>query len=113
MAITIASRIVSGVVILDLSGRFAENEISLKELVDSLLNEGRKNFLLNLAGVPYVGTWGISQMISMWTSIRARGGTMGFVAPVKTVREVLQILKLDEIFKLYPNEAAALRDFIS
>ena len=110
MAITITSRIVSDVVILDLLGRFSAQENSLKELVNSLLDEDRKHFLLNLAGVPYIGTWGISQMISMWTSIRARGGTMGLVAPAKTVREVLQITKLDGVFTLYQDEAEALKD---
>ena len=108
MAITITPRIVSDVVILDMSGRFSANEISLKELVSTLLNDGRKHFLLNLAGVPYIGTWGISQMISIWTSIRGTGGTMGLVAPVKTVREVLQITRLDGVFTLYSNEQEAL-----
>ena len=108
MAITITPRIVSDVVILDMSGRFSANEISLKELVSTLLNDGRKHFLLNLAGVPYIGTWGISQMISIWTSIRGTGGTMGLVAPVKTVREVLQITRLDDVFTLYSNEQEAL-----
>lgn len=112
MAITITPRIISDVVILDMSGRFSANEISLKELINSLLNEGRKHFLLNLAGVPYIGTWGISQMISIWTSIRGTGGTMGLVAPVKTVREVLQITKLDEVFTLYSNEQEALRNIV-
>ncbi len=111
MAIIISSRIVADVVILDLSGRFSVNEISLKELFNSLLDEGRKNFLFNLAGVPYIGTWGISQMISIWTSIRAKGGAMGLVAPGKTVRDVLQITKLDEVFPIYSTELAALRNF--
>ena len=110
MAITITSRIVSDVVILDLLGRFSAQENGLKELVNARLDEGRKDFLLNLAGVPYIGTWGISQMISMWTSIRGKGGTMGLVAPVKTVREVLQITRLDDVFTLYQNEAEALRN---
>ena len=108
MAITITSRIVSDVVILDLSGRFSDTEDRLRESVKSFLDGGRQHFLLNLAGVPYIGTWGISQMISIWTSIRARGGTMGLVAPGKTIREVLQIMTLDKVFSIFENEPEAL-----
>ena len=111
MAITITSRIVSDVVILDLSGKFSVIENSLRELVNSFLDEGRRNFLLNLAGVPYIGTWGLTQMISIWKLVRGKGGTMGLLAPLKPVREVFQITKLDTVFPLHSNEADALRDF--
>ena len=83
MSVTIKSRNVSDVVILDVAGRFDIGEDSLRHLVKTFLAEGRQHLLLNLAGVPYLGSWGITQIISAWTAIRDGRGTMGLVAPVK------------------------------
>ena len=111
MALTINSRIISDVVILDLSGRFSDAEDSLRELVNTLLDQGRLNFLINMAGVPYLGTWGLTQMILIWTAIRKRDGTMGLVAPMERARDVLKITKLDRVFSIYQDEPEGLRQF--
>jgi len=107
--LAINSRSVSDVVILDLSGRFSVVDDSLRELVNSHLSEGRRNFLLNLAGVSYLGTWGINQIISIWTSIRNRGGAMGLVGLVDRVREVFVITNLITVLPIYGDETEALR----
>jgi stage II sporulation protein AA (anti-sigma F factor antagonist) len=111
MSVTIKSRIVSDVVILDVAGRFDIGEDSLRHLVKTFLAEGRQHLLLNLAGVPYLGSWGITQIISAWTAIRDGRGTMGLVAPAKAARDVLQFTKLDTVFAIYRNEAEALQHF--
>src|SRR5215831_17426687 len=101
MSVTIKSRIVSDVVILDVAGKFDIGEDSLRHSVQTFLAEGRQHFLLNLVGVPYLGSWGITQIISAWTSIRSRLGTMGMLAPSKATRDVLQFTKLDTAFAIY------------
>jgi len=111
MSVTITSRIVSEVAILDVAGRFDMGEDSLRNSVKTFLAEGRQHFLLNLVGVPYLGSWGITQIISSWTAIRSRQGTMGLVAPAKAARDVLQFTKLDTVFAIYGNEAEALQHF--
>jgi stage II sporulation protein AA (anti-sigma F factor antagonist) len=108
---TITSRIVSDVVILDVAGRFEIDQDSLQDPVKTFLAEGRQHFLLNLVGVPYLGSWGITQIISAWTSIGNRGGTMGLVAPAKAARDVLESTKLDNVFAIYRNEVEALQHF--
>ena len=111
MSVTIKSRIVSDVVILDVAGKFDIGEDSLRHSVKNFLAEGRQHFLLNLIGVPYLGSWGITQIISAWTAIRNGRGTMGLVAPAKAARDVLESTKLDNIFAIYRNEAEALQHF--
>jgi anti-sigma B factor antagonist len=110
MSLSIQSRIVAGdVVVLDLSGKFLAYEDSLKESVNALLDGGRRRFLLNLAGVPYVGSWGITQIISAYTAVRRSGGTMDLVAPTKMVKDVFAVTSLDKAFTIYNDEAEALR----
>src|SRR5215831_1475830 len=111
MSVTIKSRIVSDVVILDIEGKFDIGEDSLRQSVKTFLAEGRQRFLLNLVDVPYIGSWGITQIISSWTAIRSGGGTMGLLAPAKAARDVLQFTKLDTVFAIYRNEAEALQHF--
>ena len=60
MSVTIKSRIVSDVVILDVAGRFDIGEDSLRHSVKALPAEGGQHFLLNLEGVPYLGSWSIT-----------------------------------------------------
>jgi len=111
MSVTIKSRIVSDVVILDVAGKFDIGEDSLRHPVKTFLDEGRLHFLLNLVDVPYLGSWGITQIISAWTAIRGSRGTMGLLAPAKAARYVLQFTKLDTAFAIYRDEAEALQHF--
>ena len=111
MSLTIKSRMVSAVVILDVAGKFDIGADSLQDPVKTFLAEGRQHFLLNLIGVPYLGSWGITQIISAWTSVSHSGGTMGLVAPAKAARDVLESTKLDNVFAIYRNEAEALQHF--
>src|SRR5215831_14805904 len=105
MSLTIKSRIVSDVVILDIAGKFDIGGDSLRHSVKTFLAEGRQYFLLNLVDVPYIGSWGIIQIISAWTAIRSGRGTMGLVAPAKAACDVLQFTKLDTVLAIYSNEA--------
>src|SRR5262249_7053084 len=49
MSVTIKSRIVSDVVIVDVAGKFDIGEDSLRHSVKTFLDEGRQHFLMNLA----------------------------------------------------------------
>jgi len=111
MSVTITSRIVSDVMILDVAGNFEIGQDSLRDPVKTFLADGRRHFLINLVGVPYLGSWGITQIISAWTLISNRGGTMGLVAPPKAAQDVLQFTKLDTVFAIYRNEVEALQHF--
>ena len=75
MPVAITSRLVSGVVIMDVTGRMCFLEVALRDQVNELLDEGHRDFVLNLAGVPYIDSFGLGQLMSIWTSIRSKGGT--------------------------------------
>ena len=111
MSVTIKFRIVSDEMILDVAGKFDIGEDSLRHSVKTFLDEGRQHFLMNLADVPYLGSWGITQIISAWTSISNRGGTMVLVVRAKAAQDVLRFTKLDNVFAIYRNEVEALQHF--
>jgi len=109
MSVTIKSRIVSDVLILDVAGKFDIGEDSLRQSVKTSLAQGRQHFLVSLVDVPYLGSWGITEIISAWKAISSNRGKMALLAPAKTTRDVLQFTKLDTVFAIYKEETEALQ----
>ncbi len=107
MALSITSRLVSGVVIVDMSGRLCFLEVALRDRINELLEEGHREFVLNLADVPYIDSFGLGQLITIWTSIRTRGGQLILLRPTDHVQKLFQITKLNGIFRTSVEEAQA------
>ena len=109
MSLAITSRIVSGVVIIDVSGRLCFLEVALQEHVNELLEEGHRDFILNLADVPYIDSFGLGQLITVLTSIRSRDGQLILLRPTDHVQKLLQITKLNSVFQISGEEVQAVR----
>src|SRR5215469_18459917 len=92
----INSRDVGGVTVLDLNGRLVlgEGTVPLREQIQQCLTNGMKKILLNLAGVPFIDSCGIGELVTSFTSVRRQGGDLKLVKLEKKVHGVLQITKL-------------------
>jgi anti-sigma B factor antagonist len=101
------------VTILDLSGevRIGEGAISLRDSIRKLADEGRKNVLLNLAGVKYIDSTGIGELIANYTTVTRQGGQLKLLKLTDRVQNLLVITKLLTVFDAYDDEAEALRSF--
>jgi anti-sigma B factor antagonist len=109
MSVAITSRLVSGVVIVDVTGRLCFLEVALRDQVKELLDEGHRDFVLNLAGVPYVDSFGLGQLISIWNSIRSESGELVLLHPVDHVRQLLELTKLNTVFQISGEESQAVK----
>ena len=109
MSLVITSRIISGVVIVDMSGRLCAPEVALRAHIHQQLEQGHRGFVLNLADVPYIDSFGLGQLIAIWTSIRAQGGHMVLLRPTDHVQQLLRITKLNTVFHISGEEAQALK----
>jgi anti-sigma B factor antagonist len=109
MALTVNQRDVSNIVVLDLAGRLWILDLPLRDLVNGILNKGRHNFVLNLAGVDYIDSSGLGQLISIWTSIRNRGGNMTILNPNKRMRRLFEITRLNSVFEICEEESDAVK----
>ena len=107
MPLSITTRIAAGVIILDVSGRLCFLEVALRDRVNELLEAGHREFVLNLADVPYIDSFGLGQLIAIWTSIRSKSGQMTLLRPTDHVRRLFQITKLDSVFHLSGEELVA------
>jgi|SRR5439155_18074390 len=107
MSLAITSRLVSGVVIMDMSGRLCVLEVALRQQINELLDEGHRDFVLNLADVPYIDSFGLGQLLTIWTSIRSSGGQLILLRPTDHVQKLFQITKLNSVFHISGEEAQA------
>src|SRR5919106_3111550 len=101
------------VTILDLSGevRIGEGAIALRDSIRKLADEGKKKVLLNLAGVKYMDSSGVGELIANYTTIRRQGGQLKLLNLTDRIQNILVITKLLTVFDSYEDEAEALKSF--
>src|SRR6185436_18147516 len=101
------------VTILDMSGavRIGEGSIALRDAIRGLADSGKKKILLNLAGVNYVDSSGIGELIANYTTVSRQGGQLKLLSLTQKIRDLLVITKLLTVFDAFDNEAEALKSF--
>ena len=101
------------VTILDLTGevRIGEGSISLRDAIRNLADTGKKKLLLNLAGVKYMDSSGIGELIANYTTVKRQGGQLKLLNLTDRIQNLLVITKLLTVFDAYDNEAEALKSF--
>jgi anti-sigma B factor antagonist len=111
----IAERTAGDVTILDVAGKMTlgEGDEILKDKVHSLSLQGRKKIVLNLAGVPYIDSAGLGEIVRTYTTVSREGGSLKLLGLTKRITDLLSITKLLTVFETYDNEADAVRSFSS
>jgi len=71
------------------------------------LIDGRANVLIDLSGVEFVDSVGLSVLVGLFKAARGHGCRAGFVGVRPAVRRIMEIIRLDEIFELQPGLEAA------
>ena len=110
MILSLASRIVSDIVVIEVSGKLRFCECALSEKVTSLLKEGNRRYIINLAGVTHIDAFGIGQLINVWSLVGNKRGDIWFNQPSPRVMQLLNITKLDAVFRIISDEAEILED---
>ena len=113
MALSITSREVNGVTILDLSGRITlgEGSVQLRDAIRGLIGKGTKHILLNLGDVNYIDSSGLGELVSAFTTARNQQAEVKLLNLTKKVHDLLQLTKLVTVFDIKDNEASAITSF--
>ena len=109
----IEERVVGDVTILDLKGKITlgEGDEALKDKINSLTLQNRRQILLNLEGVPYIDSAGLGEVVRTYTTVSRQGGQLKLVNLTKRIEDLLSITKLLTVFETFDNEADALQSF--
>ncbi|MDA8017821.1 MAG: STAS domain-containing protein [Thermoanaerobaculia bacterium] len=79
----------------------------LRRQLEALLEKGSNRLLLDLEGVGFVDSSGLSALIGVLKAARAEGGNLALVHVQPQVRSILQLTRLDRVFDCFDDAAAA------
>ena len=110
---TIEERPTDGVMILDLKGKLTigEDVELVKDKINSLIQQGEKKLLLNLADVPYVDSAGLGEIVRTYTTVNRQGGSLKLLHLTKRIEDLLAITKLLTVFDTFDSEQDAISSF--
>jgi anti-sigma B factor antagonist len=106
-------RAVGGVTIVEDTGNLEANsgEASLKDKVRSLVQQGRKDILIDLGNVAYMDSSGLGELVHVYATTKNAGGTLKLMRVTRRLKDLLTITKLVTVFDTYEDEPAALASF--
>ena len=112
MSLTLSTRPVGAVTVIDASGRITLGDAT-GQLRDTVHKEAEKNtkILLNLGDVSYIDSAGLGEMLGCFTSVKNRGGDLKLLNVQKRIKDLLQITRLYTIFETFEDEAAAIASY--
>ena len=109
----IHQRSVGDVTIIDMGGKMTlgEGDELLRDKVNSLIQQGQKRIVLNLAEVPYIDSAGLGEIVRTYTTVSRNGGSLKLLNLTKRIQDLLSITKLLTVFETFESEADAVRSF--
>jgi len=105
-------RQIAGVTIFDLVGRLvatAEGQ-TLHGLLETA-EKGPRWILVNCAGLSYVDSSGLGDLVAALAATVRRGGVLRLLNPSPRLRELLALAGIDTLLDVYDDEPAALASF--
>ena len=102
-----------GIIIIHLRGKLFGGEFTeeLNSALHKLLDEGKRNFVLDLYGVTILNSSGFGIIVGTYTTIRNGGGQLKLARIPSSVADLLSITKLNKIFQQYTSIEDAVKSF--
>jgi anti-sigma B factor antagonist len=99
-----------GITIFKLEGEIIDKTqtIGLIEQIDRLIASGKKNIVLELAGIRYMNSSGLNVLVNILTKARNVGGDVSVCNISPKVKDLLVVTKLDTIFHILPSVEEAI-----
>jgi anti-sigma B factor antagonist len=113
MGFQVSARELDRIVIVDVLGRLtlSDSRTQLRDLIHVFTGNGRKRFLINLAGVDFVDSDGLGELTRCYSIVRQAGGDMKLVHVHQRVQALLQLTRLINLFQIHTDEHAAVQAF--
>jgi anti-sigma B factor antagonist len=108
----IQEREIGSVVVLDVSGRIGVDDNGrLKDKINSMVLQGHRQLLLNLAEVSHIDSTGLGELVSSHVTVTTHGGQITLANLTARVHELMAICRLLTVFDVFDSEVDALRSF--
>ena len=80
---------------------------AVKEKLNPLIEAKLPKIVVDLGGVSYIDSSGLALFIEAMQRIQAYGGKFALCDLRPTVKTIFEIARLDQVFQIYPDKAAA------
>ena len=107
-------RVIGDVVVVVVNGDITLNhggDAQLKDKVRSLMERGHRKLVVDLAGVSYVDSAGLGELVQAHATIKTKGGSLKLTRPAKRLKDLLTITRLITVFECYDREVDAIDSF--
>ncbi len=121
MALNYSVREVKDVSVIDLVGHMTITDavafgpegtgFLLSDIVRNLAEKSKRKIVLNLADISYVDSTGVGALVRTLATARSHGADLKLLSPVSSVFGLLRVTKLDKVFDVKDDEAAAVASF--
>ena len=100
---------IEGIDIATLSGRLAMADVpQVRQKLLEIIEQGKGKLILDLAQVGFMDSSGLSVLVSAFKATRAKGGDVALLHLNSTVRSLIELTRLQQIFSIFDDEATAL-----
>jgi anti-sigma B factor antagonist len=108
-----SERQVGPVTVLDLVGQLTIDQGAprLKDKINSLVLQEQTSVLLNLAGISYIDSGGLGQLVASYSSLAKANGALKLLNVNKRNHDLLSITRLVTLFQTFDSEDEALQSF--
>lgn len=101
------------VTIVDITGRITLGEETgqLRDTICDLLSQKKMKILLNLAGVDYIDSSGVGELVGSFITVKNAGGDLKLLNLTQKVQDILNVTKLYTVLDIKDDEVTAIRSF--
>lgn len=113
MHLDIKLHVNEGITIFDLKGKIVlgPEDSALREQLQSLLDAGTRNIILNLRDVSHIDTAALGTMVHFTTKLRDAGGKLALLNIAPAHADLAELMKLDTVIESYHDELDAVNSF--
>ncbi|MGE5798211.1 MAG: STAS domain-containing protein [Ignavibacteria bacterium] len=102
-----------GAVVIELKGNVmgGEDTKEFNELLHKLIDEGKKNIVVDLSDVKFMNSSGLGMLIGGLTTVKKSDGSFKLARVTEKIESLLIITKLITIFESFDSIEAAIESF--
>jgi anti-anti-sigma factor len=101
------------VVLIMLDGKITQGvgDVKLRKIVDDLLVEGERNFLLDFSKIEFIDSAGLGELVASYRTVTGLGGKIKVLNIGEKVYSSLSITKLLPLFEIFTDTEEAVKSF--
>jgi anti-anti-sigma factor len=105
----IEKRTRGSITILDVEGaiKLGESAEFFSKALEELLRQERSHVVIDFSGINYIDSTGIGELIGYLSKFSDEHRQVALVKPSERIAKLLRVVRLEHLFKMFPDEDAA------